>query len=60
MPPMSIIPYLKTIGRGKDGARSLERAQAADLLGQVLDGQVNDLQLGAFCIAMRVKGRNGQ
>ena len=53
---MSIIPYLKTIGRGKDGARSLERAQAADLLGQVLDGQVNDLQLGAFCIAMRVKG----
>ena len=57
---MTIIPYLKTIGRGKDGARGLERAQAVDLLGQVLDGQVSDVQLGAFCIAMRVKGETAQ
>lgn len=53
---MSISPYLKEIGRGKDGARALTRAQAADLFGQVLDGQVSDLEIGAFCIAMRVKG----
>lgn len=53
---MSISPYLKEIGRGKDGARPLTRAQAADLFGQVLDGRVSDLELGAFCIAMRVKG----
>lgn len=53
---MSIAKYIKEIGRGKDGARSLNREQAADLLGQVLDGSVTDLELGAFCLAMRVKG----
>jgi anthranilate phosphoribosyltransferase len=53
---MGIAPYLKEIGRGKQGARPLDRAQAADLFGQVLDGAVSDLEVGAFCIAMRVKG----
>ena len=53
---MGISHYLKDIGRGKDGARALSRAQAADLMGQILDQQVSDLELGAFCIAMRVKG----
>ncbi len=53
---MSISHYIKDIGRGKDGARSIDRAQAADLMGQVLDGQVSDLELGAFCLAMRIKG----
>ena len=53
---MSIGHYIKEIGRGKDGARPLSQAQAADLMGQVLDGQVSDLELGAFCIAMRIKG----
>lgn len=53
---MAISHYLKEIGRGKDGARSLDRAQAADLFGQLLDGQVSELELGAFCLAMRIKG----
>ena len=53
---MSISHYLKEIGRGKDGARALSREQAADLLGQVLDGTVSDLEVGGFCIAMRIKG----
>jgi anthranilate phosphoribosyltransferase len=53
---MGISQYLKEIGRGKHGARSLAREQAADLFGQVLDGGVTDLEIGAFCIAMRVKG----
>ena len=53
---MGISQYLKDIGRGKQGARALGRAQAADLFGQVLDGTVTDLEVGAFCIAMRVKG----
>ena len=53
---MGISHYIKDIGRGKDGARALGRAQAADLMGQVLDQLVSDLELGAFCIAMRVKG----
>ena len=53
---MGISQYLKEIGRGKQGARDLDRAQAADLFGQLLDGAVTDLEVGAFCIAMRVKG----
>jgi anthranilate phosphoribosyltransferase len=53
---MGIGHYLKEIGRGKDGARALTRAQAADLLGQVLDAQVTDLEIGGFCLAMRIKG----
>ena len=57
---MSISHYIKDIGRGRDGARALDRAQAADLMGQILDGQVTDLELGAFCIAMRIKGETNQ
>ncbi|MDD5030035.1 MAG: DNA-binding protein YbiB [Rhodoferax sp.] len=57
---MSIAHYIKDIGRGKDGARALSRAHAADLFGQVLDGTVTDLEVGAFCIAMRIKGETPQ
>jgi anthranilate phosphoribosyltransferase len=57
---MGISHYIKEIGRGKDGARSLSREQAADLLGQVLDGAVTDLEVGAFCLAMRIKGETPQ
>ncbi len=53
---MSISHYIKDIGRGKDGARALKREQAYDLMSQVLDGQVTDLELGAFALAMRIKG----
>ncbi len=53
---MGISHYIKEIGRGKDGARPLSREQAQDLLGQVLDGAVTDLEVGAFCLAMRIKG----
>jgi anthranilate phosphoribosyltransferase len=57
---MSIGHYIKEIGRGKDGARALTREQAADLFGQVLDGTVTDLEIGAFCLAMRIKGETAQ
>lgn len=53
---MSISHYIKEIGRGKHNARDLSREQASDLMGQLLDGAVTDLETGAFCIAMRVKG----
>jgi len=53
---MAIGHYIKEIGRGRDGARSLDRTQAADLMGQILDAQVSDLEIGAFCLAMRIKG----
>jgi anthranilate phosphoribosyltransferase len=57
---MSIGKYIKEIGRGKDGARALTREQAADLMGQVLDATVTDLEIGAFCLAMRIKGETAE
>lgn len=53
---MGIGFYLRQIGRGKRGARALSREQAADLMAQVLDGTASDLEIGGFCLAMRIKG----
>ena len=53
---MAIANYIRIIGRGKEGARSLSQLHAHDLMCQVLDGQVSDLELGAFALAMRIKG----
>lgn len=57
---MAISSYIKEIGRGKDGARALTREQSTDLFGQILDGCVSDLEIGAFCLAMRIKGESPQ
>jgi anthranilate phosphoribosyltransferase len=57
---MGIANYIREIGRGKDGARALNRDQATDLFGQVLDGGLSDLEIGAFCLAMRIKGETAQ
>jgi anthranilate phosphoribosyltransferase len=53
---MSIAPYIKEIGRGGDGARALSVEQAHDLMRQVLAGEASDLEVGAFALAMRMKG----
>jgi len=55
---MGIASYIREIGRGKEGARSLDQAQAYDLMSQVLDGRVTDLEIGAFALAMRIKGES--
>ena len=55
---MGIAHYIRVIGRGKDGARALDRAQANDLMGQLLDGRLSDLEVGAFVLAMRIKGES--
>ena len=55
---MGISHYLKEIGRGARGAKAVDREQATDLFGQILDGSVSDLEIGAFCIAMRIKGES--
>jgi anthranilate phosphoribosyltransferase len=55
---MAIASYIREIGRGKEGARSLTEAQAHDLMSQVLDGRVTDLEIGAFALAMRIKGES--
>lgn len=49
---------IKEVGRGSRGARSLDREQACALYGQMLDGQVPDMELGALLIALRIKGES--
>ncbi len=53
---MSITVYLKDIGRGAAGARSLSSLAAQELLSQVLDGDAGEVETGAFLMAMRMKG----
>lgn len=55
---MDYAPLIKEVGRGARGARDLTRAQAEELFGEMLDGQVPDMELGALLIAMRVKGES--
>ncbi|CAN5214633.1 DNA-binding protein YbiB [soil metagenome] len=55
---MKCAAVIKEIGRGKDGARSLDREQARALWSAVLAGEVSDLELGAVLLAMRVKGES--
>ncbi len=55
---MGIASYLREIGRGREGARSLDRAQSHDLMSQILDGRVTDLEIGGFALAMRIKGES--
>ncbi|WP_084455104.1 DNA-binding protein YbiB [Comamonas composti] len=57
---MGISHYLKDIGRGTKGARPLSREHAADLWRQLLDGRVSELEVGAFCVAMRIKGETAE
>ena len=55
---MAIDTYLRQIARGAKGARDLERMAARDLFAQVLNHQASDLEIGAFCVAMRIKGES--
>jgi anthranilate phosphoribosyltransferase len=50
--------FIREIGRGVKGARSLSFADAHDLFKAMIDGKVSDLEMGAILIAMRIKGES--
>ena len=52
----TLIPYLKGIGRGKEGARPMTREEARDAWQLLLQDPHDDMAVGAFLLAMRVKG----
>lgn len=56
--PLATARFIKEIGRGKDGARSLSRDDAHSLYAAMLDGRVSDLELGAILLALRIKGES--
>jgi anthranilate phosphoribosyltransferase len=56
--PFPIARFIKEIGRGQKGARSISRDDARTLYTAMLDGRVSDLELGALLLAMRIKGES--
>ncbi|WP_432695407.1 glycosyl transferase family protein [Marinobacterium sp. YM272] len=47
--------YVRILGKGKKGSRSLDRDEARHAMGMILDDQVRPEQLGAFLMLLRVK-----
>ncbi len=47
--------FIRILGRGKKGARSLTQDEAETAMGMILDGHVEPEQLGAFLMLVRVK-----
>jgi anthranilate phosphoribosyltransferase len=48
-------PFVRILGKGKTGSRSLTRAEACLAMNMILQGQVEEVQLGAFLMLLRVK-----
>ncbi len=53
-------PFVRALGRGKTGSRSLTRSEARLGFGMILRGEVQPLQLGAFLMLLRVKEETGE
>lgn len=47
--------YVRILGKGKKGSRSLTQDEAYDAMSMILSGQVRPEQLGAFLMLLRVK-----
>lgn len=56
--PFAAARFIKEIGRGRKGARSMSRDDAYQLYAAMLDGRVPDLELGGILLAMRIKGES--
>ncbi|MEH6550847.1 MAG: glycosyl transferase family protein [Pseudomonadales bacterium] len=46
---------IRILGRGRSGSRSLTREEAIQAMTAVLAGEIEDIQLGAFLMLLRVK-----
>jgi anthranilate phosphoribosyltransferase len=57
---MNATRFIQEIGRGAKGARDLSSADAEDLFGAILDGKIDELQLGALLIGLRIKGESDE
>ncbi|WEF26808.1 DNA-binding protein YbiB [Klebsiella aerogenes] len=53
---MDYTKIIKEVGRGKNHARDLDLATARALYTRMLNGEVDDLELGGILIALRIKG----
>ncbi|HUH38537.1 MAG TPA: glycosyl transferase family protein [Spongiibacteraceae bacterium] len=52
--------YVRILGKGKTTARSLTADEAETAMGMILRGEVEDVQLGAFLMLLRVKEESAE
>ena len=52
--------YVRILGKGKSGTRSLNYEEAAAAFGMLLRGEADPLQMGAFLMLLRVKEETGE
>ncbi|MEZ5626285.1 MAG: DNA-binding protein YbiB [Rhodocyclaceae bacterium] len=55
---MTYAPLIKEIGRGAKGAKPLTIDQSETLFGDMLDGRVPELELGAIVLSLRIKSES--
>ncbi|MEE4146053.1 MAG: glycosyl transferase family protein [Halieaceae bacterium] len=53
-------PFVRILGKGKTGSRSLSRLEAREAFGMILRGQAEPVQVGAFLMLLRVKEETGE
>ncbi|WPC03218.1 glycosyl transferase family protein [Pseudomonas benzenivorans] len=52
--------FVRILGKGKRGARNLTRTEAREAMAMLLDGKVEDTQLGAFLMLLRHKEESAE
>ena len=52
--------YVRTLGKGKKGSRSLSQEEAYTAFTMILNNEVEDIQLGAFLMLLRVKEESAE
>lgn len=52
--------YVRILGKGKTGSRSLSAGEAEEAFAMILRGEVEDVQLGAFLMLLRVKEESSE
>lgn len=53
-------PFVRILGKGKSGSRSLTQLEAAQAFGMILRGETEAVQTGAFLMLLRVKEETGE
>lgn len=59
-PEHTFAQYIRTIGKGKTGRRSLTQSEANEAMQLILQGALEPVQLGAFLMVLRVKEESGE
>ena len=55
VPEHPFAPFVRILGKGKSGSRSLSRTEARQAFSMILHGEAEQLQVGAFLMLLRVK-----